>query len=74
LFFDIENVLLEPVTGSHDNLSTFPSTPRPPSKTIRKCDAWCWRASTGRMLKIVALVRLVILEESAVEVIVQTFA
>ena len=32
------------------------------------------RTSTGRMLKIIALLRLAILKESAVEVIVQSFA
>jgi hypothetical protein len=39
-FLDIENVLLEPVAGGHDRLSTLPPTPAPPSKTIPKRDAW----------------------------------
>jgi hypothetical protein len=67
---DIEYVLLEAVAGGHDRLSTLPPTPTPPSKTISKRDARCWSASTGRMLKIVALVTRAILEESAVEVVV----
>jgi len=73
-FLEIENVLLEPIAGGHDDLSPFPSTPCPPSKAIRKRDARCWSASTGRMLEIIALVRLAILEESAVEMVVQSFA
>jgi hypothetical protein len=71
---EIENVLLEPVTGSHDRLSTLPPTPTPPSKTISKRDARCWSASTGCMLEIIALLPLAILEKSAVEMIVQSFA
>jgi hypothetical protein len=35
---EIENVLLEPVAGGHDRLSTSPPTPGPPSKTIPKRD------------------------------------
>ena len=71
---EIENVLLEPVASGHNPLSTSPPTPGPPSKTIPKRDAGCWSASTGRLLKIIALVRRTILEESAVEMIVQSFA
>jgi hypothetical protein len=71
---EIENVLLEPVAGSHNPFSTSPPTPGPPSKTIPKRDAGRWSTSTGRMLKIIALLRLAILKESAVEVIVQSFA
>jgi len=74
LFFDIENVLLEPVARRQDGLPPLPSTPAPPSKTILKRDGWWWSAPTGRMLKLIALVRRAILEESAVEVIVQSFA
>jgi hypothetical protein len=39
-FFDIENVLLEPVTRRQDGLPPLPPTPAPPSKTIPKRDAW----------------------------------
>ena len=67
---EIENVLLEPVTGSHDRFSAFPSPPRPPSKAVLKRDARCWRASTGGMLEVIALLPRAILEKSAVEVIV----
>jgi hypothetical protein len=66
--------LLESVTGSHNRFSAFPSPPSPPSKAILKRDARCWSASTGGMLEVVALLPLAILEKSAVEVIVQTFA
>jgi hypothetical protein len=71
---DIENVLLEPVAGGHDCVSTFPSPPSPPSKTIWECDLGRWSASTGGMLKVIALARLAILEKSPVEMIVQPFA
>src|SRR5438105_4588372 len=71
---EIENVLLEPVAGGHNLLSTSPPAPGPPSKTIPKRDARCWSTSTGRLLKIIALVRRTTLKESAVEVIVQSFA
>jgi hypothetical protein len=71
---EIENVLLEPVTGSHDRFSAFPSTPSPPPKATLKSDARCWSASTGCMLEIIALLPLAILEKSAVEMIVQSFA
>jgi len=63
---EIENVLLEPVAGGHYLLSTSPPTPGPPSKTIPKRDAGCWSASTGGMLKIIALVRYAILKESPI--------
>ena len=71
---DIENVLLEPVARRQEDLPPLPPTPGPPSKTISKRDDWQWSASTRRMLKLIALLRLAILEESAVEVIVQSFA
>jgi hypothetical protein len=71
---DIENVLLGPVACSHDSLPPLPSIPGPPSKAIPKGDDRRLSASTGRMLKLIALVRRAILEESAVEVIVQSFA
>jgi hypothetical protein len=73
-FLDIENVLLEPVARRQDGLPPFPATPGPPSKTIPKRDDRWWSASRGRMLELIALVRRAILEESAVEVIVQSFA
>jgi len=73
-FFDIENVLLEPIARRQDGLPPLPPPPAPPSKTILKRDGWWWSAPTGRMLKLIALVRRAILEESAVEVIVQSFA
>ena len=73
-FFDIENVLLEPVARRQDGLPPLPPAPAPPSKTILKRDGWWWSAPTGRMLKLIALVRRAILKESAVEVIVQSFA
>jgi hypothetical protein len=71
---EIENILLEPVASGHNPISTSPPTPGPPSKTIPKRDARCRSASTWRLLKIIALLRLAILEESSVEVIVQSFA
>lgn len=70
---EIENVLLEPVTGSHDRLSAFPSPPRPPPETGLKRDARRWSASARGMLEVVALLPRAILEESAVEMIVQPF-
>jgi hypothetical protein len=69
-FLDIENVLLKPVARRQDDLPPLPPIPSPPSKTIPKRDVWWWSAPTGRMLKLIALVRCAILEESAVEVIV----
>jgi hypothetical protein len=71
---DIENVLLEPVAGGHNRLSALPTIPRPPSKAISKCDDRRLRASTRGLLKVIALLRLAILKESAVEMIVQSFA
>jgi hypothetical protein len=71
---DIENVLLEPVARRQDDLPPFPSAPGPPSKTVPKRDDRWWSTSTRGMLKLIALVRLTILEESPVEVIVQSFA
>jgi hypothetical protein len=73
-FLDIENVLLEPVARRQNGLPPLPPTQAPPSKTIPKRDARWWSAPTGGMLKLIALVRRAILEESAVEVIVQSFA
>jgi hypothetical protein len=73
LVLDIKNVLLEPVTGSHDRLSTVPSTPSPPSKPIAKCDNRQRSAATGRMLKLIAVLRVTSFEKSTVEVIVQSF-
>jgi len=71
---DIENVLLEPVAGGHNRLSALPTIPRPPSKAIPKRDAGKWSTSTGGLLEVIALLRLAILKESAVEMIVQSFA
>ncbi len=71
---DIENVLLEPVAGGHNRLSALPTIPRPPSKAIPKRDAGKWGTSTWGLLKVIALLRLAILKESAVEMIVQSFA
>jgi hypothetical protein len=42
-------------------------------KAIPKRDDRCWSASTRGMLKVIALSPRAILEESAVEVIVQPF-
>ena len=70
---DIENVLLEPVARRQDGLPPLPSTPGPPMKAIPKRDDRCWSASTRGMLKVIALSPRAILEESAVEVIVQSF-
>ena len=70
LFLDIEDVLLEPVARCQDDLPPFPSAPGPPPKAISKRDNRRWSASTWRMLKIVALVRLATLKEAAIEVIV----
>jgi len=72
-FLDIENVLLEPVARSQNDFPPFPSAPGPPSEPILKCDDRRWSAPTGGMLKIIPLVLCPILEESAVEVIVQSF-
>ena len=70
LFFEIENVLLKPITGGHDHFSTLPPAPSPPSKTIPKCNDWRLAASTRSLLKIIALLRFTTLEESAIEMIV----
>jgi hypothetical protein len=74
LFLDIQNVLLEPVARRQDDFPPFPPAPRPPPKAILKCDDRRRSASTWSMLKIVALVFPAIFEESAVEMIVQSFA
>jgi hypothetical protein len=73
-FLDIENVLLKPVARRQDDFPPFPSGPSPPSKAILKCHDRCRSASAWSMLKIVALVLCAIFEESAVEMIVQSFA
>jgi hypothetical protein len=69
-FLDIENVLLKPITSGHNSVSTFPSPPSPPPKSIWECHSRRWSASTGGMLKVIALLSLAILKKSPVEMIV----
>jgi hypothetical protein len=69
-FLDVDYILLKPIAHRQDFLPSFPAAPGPPAETIlKRNDRWCGTA-TRRMLKVVALVFIAMLEESAVEMIV----